>query len=250
MALAFALTCSLYISTQPVFAQGTTAFTYQGQLNDGGTNANGVYTMVFTLYDSSSGGNQIGSSITNSPTLANGLFTVNLDFGTGGFNGSSRWLDITVQSGSDSEKLSPRVQVLPSPYALYANSAATAANLGSGSWSASVTNFMGNSNAFVILSGGSLEMGMTTNGVLVNNDLDVGGNLSASELNFSDSSNSIDTDNQGDMQLNTANLVVEGYGGATSSIQFPAQLGANIGVDANGDFTFDNNLSISALAAC
>ncbi len=30
---------------QPV-AQGTTAFTYQGQLHDNGTNANGTYTMT------------------------------------------------------------------------------------------------------------------------------------------------------------------------------------------------------------
>lgn len=27
-------------------AQGTTAFTYQGQLRDTGTNANGTYTMI------------------------------------------------------------------------------------------------------------------------------------------------------------------------------------------------------------
>ena len=33
------------------FAQGTTAFTYQGQLQDGGTNANGAYTMIFKLCD-------------------------------------------------------------------------------------------------------------------------------------------------------------------------------------------------------
>jgi hypothetical protein len=33
-------------------AQGTTAFTYQGQLHDTGTNANGTYSMIYTLYDS------------------------------------------------------------------------------------------------------------------------------------------------------------------------------------------------------
>ncbi|HTX20858.1 MAG TPA: hypothetical protein VMD27_03205 [Candidatus Aquilonibacter sp.] len=109
-------------------AQGTTAFTYQGQLHDGGTNANGTYTMIFKLYDSSTSGNQIGSTITTSPTLANGLFSVNLDFGAGSFNGSARYLDITVQSGSDSEELSPRVQVLPAPYALYSAVAATVTN--------------------------------------------------------------------------------------------------------------------------
>jgi hypothetical protein len=100
-------------------AQGTTAFTYQGQLRDNGTNANGAYTMIFKLYDSLSGGYQIGAAITNSPTLFNGLFTVNLDFGAGAFNGSARWLDITISNGVV-QTLSPRVQVLPSPYAQFA----------------------------------------------------------------------------------------------------------------------------------
>jgi hypothetical protein len=107
-------------------AQGTTAFTYQGQLHDGGTNANGAYTMIFKLYDSSGGNNQIGSTITISPTLANGLFTVNLDFGNV-FNGAARWLDITVTNGGTAQTLSPRVQVLPTPYAQFAATAASAA---------------------------------------------------------------------------------------------------------------------------
>jgi hypothetical protein len=115
-------------SVHQAAAQGTTAFTYQGQLRDNGTNANGTYTMVFALYDSLSGGNQVGTSIITTNTLANGLFTVNLDFGAGAFDGSARYLDVTVQGGSDSEELTPRVQVLPSPYALYAAVAATVTN--------------------------------------------------------------------------------------------------------------------------
>lgn len=110
-------------------AQGATAFTYQGQLHDGGTNANGAYTMIFKLYDSLSGGNQIGSGITNTPTLFNGLFTLNLDFGAGAFNGAARWLDITVSNGV-AQTLSPRVQVLPAPYAQFAAVAATVTNGG------------------------------------------------------------------------------------------------------------------------
>jgi len=109
-------------------AQGTTAFTYQGQLHDSGTNANGNYTMLFALYDSASGGNQIGSTITTSPTLANGLFTVNLDFGAGMFTGPARWLDITVTIGATTQELTPRVQVLPTPYAQFAAVAATVTN--------------------------------------------------------------------------------------------------------------------------
>ena len=104
------------LSFLPAVAQQTTAFTYQGQLRDGGANANGTYTMVFKLFDAVSGGNQIGSGITNNPILANGLFTVPLDFGAVAFNGSARWLEITIAS----ETLSPREQISVAPYALYA----------------------------------------------------------------------------------------------------------------------------------
>jgi hypothetical protein len=118
---------TIWLAAPLLHAQGTTAFTYQGQLRDTGTNANGTYTMIFKLYDATSSGNQIGSTITMSPTLANGLFTVNLDFGAGAFNGAARWLDITVSNGV-AQTLSPRVQVLPAPYAQFAAVAATVTN--------------------------------------------------------------------------------------------------------------------------
>jgi hypothetical protein len=112
---------ALFAGIHQAAAQGTTAFTYQGQLHDGGTNANGTYTMTFKLYDAVTNGNQVGSAITNSPTLANGLFTVGLDFGAGPFtNGAARWLDITVTNGGTAQTLSPRVSIAPVPYALYA----------------------------------------------------------------------------------------------------------------------------------
>ena len=120
-------------------AQSTTAFTYQGQLHDGGTNVNGAYTMIYKLYDSVSSGNQIGSAITNRPTLANGLFTVNLDFGAGAFNGNARWLGITITNGGVTQTLSPRVQVLPVPYALYAASANVAATATTATTASSAT---------------------------------------------------------------------------------------------------------------
>ncbi len=122
------ISLALLAGIKQAAAQGATAFTYQGQLQDGGTNANGAYTMVFKLYDSLSGGNQIGSAVTNSPTLANGLFTVNLDFGAGAFDGTARWLDITIANGGTTQELSPRVQVLPTPYALFSSVAATVTN--------------------------------------------------------------------------------------------------------------------------
>jgi hypothetical protein len=89
-----------------------------------------IFTLLltFALYDSASGGSQIGGAITTSLTLANGLFTVNLDFGAGAFNGSARWLDISITNGVVGQTLSPRVQVLPAPYAQFAAVAATVTN--------------------------------------------------------------------------------------------------------------------------
>jgi hypothetical protein len=84
--------------------------------------------MIFKLFDAVTGGTQIGSAITNNPTLANGLFSVNLDFGTGAFEGNGRWLDISVTNSGVTQNLSPRIQVLPAPYALYASVAATVTN--------------------------------------------------------------------------------------------------------------------------
>ena len=109
-------------------AQQTTAFTYQGQLRDGGTNANGTYGLTFKLFNAVTGGNQVGGTLTDSALLVNGLFSVNLDFGSV-FDGDGRWLDITVQAGASApETLAPRVQVLPTPYALYATMAGTVTN--------------------------------------------------------------------------------------------------------------------------
>ena len=107
-----------------------TAFTYQGQLRDGSTNANGNYSLTFKLFDNAGGGTQIGSTLTvPNQSVVNGLFTVALDFGGAAFDGNARWLEITVKAGaSAAETLAPRVAVLPSPYALYAKVAGTVTN--------------------------------------------------------------------------------------------------------------------------
>ena len=102
-----------------------TAFTYQGRLTDLGVPANGDYDFKFTLYDDLTGGLQAGSteSVDGVPVV-DGLFTVELDFGTN-FRGEARWLEIEVapyMSGSYT-LLSPRQELTPTPYALYATMA-------------------------------------------------------------------------------------------------------------------------------
>jgi hypothetical protein len=80
-----------------VLAQ-TTAFTYQGRLNDGAAPATGIYDLRFAIYDAAGGGTQQGNTLTNAATaVSNGLFTVTLDFGNQ-FPGANRWLEIGVRT--------------------------------------------------------------------------------------------------------------------------------------------------------
>src|SRR5438876_7454997 len=68
-------------------------FTYQGRLTNGGSPANGSHDLRFSLFDAVSGGNQIGSIITQTASLTDGLFTATLDFGSTAFLGDARFLN-------------------------------------------------------------------------------------------------------------------------------------------------------------
>ena len=151
--LAIIATCHLLSAfCLPAFAQGT-AFTYQGQLNDGATPANGNYDFQFYLRDAAAGGNPVGATNTSSALgVTNGLFTVTLDFGNQ-FPGADRWLEIGVRTNGAANfvTLALRQKLTPTPYAIFANTASnvsgtiSAANL-SGTYGNAVTlNNTGNS---------------------------------------------------------------------------------------------------------
>jgi|GEM_PF-5138216 len=100
----------------------TTAFTYQGQLNAGGTLPTGLYQFTFTLYDASSGGSQVVGtpSIPRSIQVINGLFTTDLDFGQI-FSGTQSWLEVKVGTTTlNEETLAARQQIDAVPVAQYA----------------------------------------------------------------------------------------------------------------------------------
>ncbi|MFO1487180.1 MAG: hypothetical protein U1F65_01765 [Verrucomicrobiota bacterium] len=108
--------------------QGT-QFTYQGRLTEAGNPAVGTYDFVFRLYTQETDGFQIGPSVTNAGVaVPNGLFTVSLNFGGSAFIGTLRWLQVEVRTngGGAFSLLSPRQQVTPSPYAIYAATATSA----------------------------------------------------------------------------------------------------------------------------
>ncbi len=112
----------------------TTSFTYQGRLTDTGAPANGSYDLQFGLFDNSSGGTQIGSTLTRmGVAVSAGTFAVQLDFGVSAFQGADRFLEIGVRpsGGGNFTTLSPRQQISSTPYAIRTLSTATADALSS-----------------------------------------------------------------------------------------------------------------------
>jgi hypothetical protein len=126
----YALVTLLIISGIAIAASPMgTGFTYQGFLKYAGEPANAAYDLEFRLYDADIDGSLIGSIITKeNVNVSNGLFTVQLDFGTDAFTGDARWLGIGVRPGADTgpyTELNPRQPLTPAPYALHATTANT-----------------------------------------------------------------------------------------------------------------------------
>ncbi|MFQ5591859.1 MAG: hypothetical protein ACE5HE_11905, partial [Phycisphaerae bacterium] len=108
-----------------------TAFTYQGQLKQGGAPVNDTCDFEFGLWNDSTNtgpAGQVGDTLVldgvggNPPpvTVSNGLFTVELDFGASAFDGHARWLEVSVACPGGAgmfTTLAPRQKLTPAPYA-------------------------------------------------------------------------------------------------------------------------------------
>jgi hypothetical protein len=114
----------------------TSAFTYQGQLKQGGSPVTATCDLQFGLYDTLTLGVQQGITQTlSAQSVTNGLFSVQLNgagqFGANAFNGQQRWLAVSVRCPAGSgayNALSPRQELSAAPYALYSlKSGSTAA---------------------------------------------------------------------------------------------------------------------------
>jgi len=164
----------LFIAVIGIFVVGiqaqTTEFTYQGSLKDGASPANGNYDLEFRLFNLASGGSQQGTTVQRlNVAVADGIFTVTVDFGVATLPGADRFLNIAVRTagGGAFTTLTPRQPLASTPYAirsLNAASADTVVNIPSGSGNyiqngASVQatsnfNISGNGTASGTLSGG------------------------------------------------------------------------------------------------
>ena len=160
------------------FAQ-TTTFTYQGKLSDGATAASGTYDLGFALFDAATGGTQIGTATTRSNvSVANGIFTVQLDFGAAAFSGANRFLEIAVRKTTEANftTLTPRQSLTSSPYSIRTLSA-TAADALSTACVGCVTNAQINSVAGTKVTG-TVANATTATSATTANTATIAGNVS------------------------------------------------------------------------
>jgi len=118
-----------YISAGGGAGPMSSGFTYQGQLKDSGAPVNGTCDFIFSLWDQSTEGTQIGGNdIQPGIQVNNGLFTTVINFigqfdsgGTPAFKGDLRYLEINVRCPAGTGQyttLSPRQLNWAVPYAL------------------------------------------------------------------------------------------------------------------------------------
>ena len=119
----------------PALAQPlSTAFTFQGELDNAGTPASGTYDLKFTLFDALTAGNQVGPQLcSDNVAVVNGKVTVQLDFGSQ-FAGQQRFLEVWVRpdtglscsSNTGFNILGPRQSLTAAPNAVFSLNAAAA----------------------------------------------------------------------------------------------------------------------------
>lgn len=127
------MTCKLYamclvvllavVQELPAQTPLTAEFTYQGQLSAPGLPAITSADFQFALFDSIANGAQVGTMLPkDNVALANGAFTVQLDFGAQSFTGNARWLQVALRSPAGAGSyttLSPRQSITVTPHATY-----------------------------------------------------------------------------------------------------------------------------------
>ena len=132
----------------------------------------GHHFIRFQLANSATGANYIGIAITNNVLVEAKQFSTTLDFGNV-FDGSPRWVEISVARNFNKrffEVTAPRVELLPVPYAIFANTASNfVGNISgdvTGTQKTTVVSYVGGQTAAYIASGA----------IAANNFLHVNGN--------------------------------------------------------------------------
>lgn len=114
------------ISIAQIEGQVGTEFTYQGQLSEAGSPADGLFDFEILLFDSSGGAFQLAPPVLlDDVAVSEGIFTVQLDFGPVFEAADEAWLEVRVREGTSGgtyTPLLPRQPVHATPYAQTATS--------------------------------------------------------------------------------------------------------------------------------
>ncbi len=237
--------------TSYAFAQGT-AFVYQGLLDLNGSPVSGSNDLTFTLFTASSGGATVGTSNEfDGLNLSNGVLTVTLDYGAGIFNGSPRWLQIAARptSGGSFTNLSPRQQIVPVPYAIFAGSSSNlSGTVAATGLSGAYANGITLSNAANVLKGTFTGNGANVSNV---NALTLGG-INAAGFWQTGGNNSSPGDILGSVDNQVVQLVANGFNALRlepNSMALPNVIGGNNNSDDPGVYAvviaggFGNSIS-------
>ena len=240
---ALALAASI-ATAQPL----TTAFTFQGELDNAGSPVNGTYDLKFTLFDSLTGGTQLGSQLcSDNVAVVNGKVTVQLDFGSQ-FSGQQRFLEVWVRpdtglscsSNTGFSILGPRQSLTAAPNAIYSLSAAAAATATTATTATNATQLNSQPAAFYTnaanLSSGTIANARTS-GVRTStaNSLvlrDASGNFSAGTISAAFSGNGAAL-----TSLNASNISTGTVADARLSPNVPRLNGTNAFTGSNS-FTY------------
>lgn len=75
----------------------TNTFSYQGVLQENGEPVTGNREMVFSLYTDGGCTTQVGNALTQTVSVNNGLFDIELGFDSVHFDGKALWLETEVE---------------------------------------------------------------------------------------------------------------------------------------------------------
>ncbi len=188
----------------------TTEFTYQGSLAVSAVPANGNYDFQFLLFANADGGTQLGSTVVrNNHAVANGIFTVKLDFGNN-FPGVDRYLEIRVKplAAPSYTTLTPWQMINSAPYSIKSLSSESINGLGPGDFIRNSLAAQPSSN-FSISGQGAIGTNFYVGGNFTNNGkLGVGALFPVFKLQVEDPSN-----NGLRVQTNTLGGSVASFGG-------------------------------------
>jgi len=114
----------ILLAAAPAAAQVTSAFTYQGELEQAGAPATGEFDFEFVLYDSADGGLVFAGPVNAEDVFVDGgLFATEIDFGPNVFGMMDLWLEVRVREGDTTgafAALAPRQKLTPAPLAQHA----------------------------------------------------------------------------------------------------------------------------------